>query len=93
MKTMNAGNAIGYGPLTFSEKTRFLKSGPGSDSAGRWLQAVLFALCNYHDPHGSDIPRLLSMDNPRDRALIVSNDFRCRMSGILAHIERVSRGA
>ena len=92
MKTMNTESTIGYGPLTFSEKTRFLKSGPGSDSAGRWLQAVLFALCNYHDPHGSDIPRLLSMNNPRDRALVISNDFRCRMSGILAHIERVSRG-
>ena len=92
MKTMNTESTIGYGPLTVSEKTRFLKSGPGSDSGGRWLQAVLFALCNYDDPHGSDIPRLLSMDDPRDRALIVSDDFRCRMSGIPAHIERGSRG-
>ena len=92
MKTMNTGNAIGYGPLTFSEKTRFLKSGPGSDSAGRWLQAVLFALCNYDNPHGSDVSRPLSMDDPRDRALIVSDDFRYQMSGILAYIERGSRG-
>ena len=68
MKTMNTGNAIGYGPLTFSEKTRFLKSGPGSDSAGRWLQAVLFALCNYDNPHGSDVSR------PREFSHILNGD-------------------
>ena len=36
-----------FGPLTDSEKDRFLEYGPDSDSGKRWLQAALFSISNF----------------------------------------------
>ena len=77
-----------FGPLTDSEKDRFLKYGPGSESGRRWLQATLFSISN------CDVvwnPRLgcrpFRMDDRNDREFILSDDYRHLASSLLAYRE------
>ena len=81
-----------FGPLTCSEKDRFLKHGPGFPSSCRWLQAALFSISNY------DIfwnPRLgcrpFDMEDRRDREFILSEDYRHLASTVLAYDEAESQ--
>ena len=75
-----------FGPLSAGEREWFLESGPGSDSACRWLSAVLFSLCNYDEaPHSEAGLRLLDMHDRHDRELALSGGFMHLLSCIMAH--------
>ena len=85
-----AAAVIGQGdcfrPLNDDERERFLKYGPGSDSACRWLSAVLFSLCNYDEaPHSAVGLRVLDMHDRHDRELVLDHGFMLLLSRIMAY--------
>ena len=85
---MNVEDQSRFGPLTGSEKDRFLNVGPGSDSGRRWLQAALFSISNFDVVWN---PRLgcrpFHMDDRHDREFILSDDYRHLASSVLAYGE------
>ena len=81
-----------FGPLTDSEKDRFLKHGPGSPSSCRWLQATLFSISNYDIFWTSRLGcRPFDMNDRRDREFILSEDYRHLASTVLAYDEAESQ--
>ena len=92
---MNAGadDQSRFGPLTDSEKDRFLKEGAGSDSATRWLDGVLLSVSGGVDNifHAMRIPMLVDTGCREGRERVLSEGFRHLISRTLASEESASQ--
>ena len=81
-----------FGPLTDSEKARFLKYGTGSDSSCKWLSGILLLIRNYYRAPSCMIGlRLLDMEDRVDREFLLDGRFRLLASEILAFEEWASQ--
>ena len=82
-----------FGPLTDSEKNRFLESGPGADSGEKWLDAVLMTVSGGTDSlFGTTKPPMIIHTGDReDRERILSEGFRHAVSQTLAFEESLSQ--
>ena len=82
-----------FGPLTDSEKARFLESGTGSDSGGKWLDAVLMTVSGGADSlfGTTKPPMIIHTEDREDRGRILSEGFRHAVSQTLAFEESLSQ--